>query len=170
MKLKLPIVSSLSVVLTGCSANGKDTSESIESVENPSLIGNWLCFEMDAIGFPIVYSAEDIQSFTSNNTVVGMQKAVFMSVTDGYDGTLTSHFYYEYSDGTEGVLEVPLPLTVEGSYPYFEIQSYEGDAGQAEIILDCRLSESRLLGCGYTIGGTAPAGSSISFRPLDGLQ
>ena len=122
MGLKLPILSSLSVVLTGCSANSKDTSGTTDLVDNPTLAGDWLCFEMDAIGFPVVYSAEDVQSFTTNSNVVGMQKSVFMTVSDGYDGTLTSHFYYEYSDGTEAVLEVPLPLTVQGSFPYFEIQ------------------------------------------------
>ena len=51
--------------------------------------------------FPVVYSEESIAAFTDNPSVIGIQKAVFMSIQDSYDGTLTT--YYDYDDGTMGV-------------------------------------------------------------------
>ena len=168
MRVVLPVVSSLSVVLTACSSKGKaDTAVVVEADNAPKLAGEWLCFEMDGVGFPVVYSEADIAGFTTNSNVVGMEKVVFMSIQESYEGMLTSHFYYDYADGSEGVLEAPLPLSAQGTFPFFQIQSYEDNADQSEIILDCRLSEARILGCSYSIGGMSPEGASISFRPND---
>lgn len=168
MRVVLPVVSSLSVMLTACSSKAKsDTALANEAENTPKLVGEWLCFEMDGVGFPVVYSEEDIAGFTSNANVVGMEKVVFMSIQETYEGMLTSHFYYDYADGSEGLLEAPLPLSAQGSFPFFQIESYEDNADQSEIILDCRLSEARILGCGYSIGGMSPDGASISFRPRD---
>ena len=165
MRIVLPVISSLSVVLTACSSKQTDSSSLEQSTSTAhKLTGEWLCFEMDGVGFPVVYSEESIAAFTDNPSVIGIQKAVFMSIQDSYDGTLTSNFYYDYDDGTMGMMEAPLPLTAQGTYPHFQIQSFEGDSNQAEIILDCRLSEAKILGCGYQIGGMSPEGASITFR------
>ena len=166
-RMILPVVSTLSVVLTACSDNKDDSAQQVDTDDNPKLSGDWLCFEMDGEGFPVVYSQSDIVAFTSNPDVAGMTKAVFMSIDESYDGILTSHFYYDYADGTQGILEAPLPLSAQGRFPFYQITSYEGDASQAEIVLDCRLSEARILGCSYSIGGISREDSSISFRPND---
>ena len=106
MRVVLPMVSSLSVVLTACSTKQTDSS-SLEQPTSPTqkLSGEWLCFEMDGVGFPVVYSEDSIAAFSDNPSIVGIQKAVFMSIQDSYEGTLTSNFYYDYDDGTTGMME-----------------------------------------------------------------
>ena len=144
-----------------------DTALANEAENTPKLVGEWLCFEMDGVGFPVVYSEDDIAGFTSNPNVVGNEKVVFMSIQETYEGMLTSHFYYDYADGSEGLLEAPLPLSAQGSLPPSFKSILRRQCGSVRNYSGLPTERSSILGCGYSIGGISPDGASISFRPRD---
>jgi hypothetical protein len=162
-KHKIPIFSSLSIMLTGCSNPTPNEKSGDSGVSNPSIVGKWECYEKDGVFLPLVYSDEQIDDFTENPDIVGIQKLISMTIEENYEGSLTSYFLYDYFDGSNDVLEASLPLTVEGSFPIFLITSIEGHGAQEEILFNCHLSVSEIIGCTYSVGGISPDNATINF-------
>lgn len=160
---KIPIFSSLSVMLTGCSNPTTDDKSVDIDERNPSIVGKWECYEKDGMFLPLVYSDEQIDEFTENPDIVGIQKLISMTIEENYEGALTSYFLYDYFDGSNDLLEASLPLTVDGSFPSFIITSIEGHGAQDEILFNCHLSLSDIIGCTYSVGGISSDNATINF-------